>query len=143
MKEIWFDMDGTLANFYGVENWLAYLLKEDTTPYEVAKPLLNMNALARVLNRLERNGYTINIVSWGSKGANAEYLAEIETAKKRWVARHLASVHIEIFDVIPYGTPKQDGRSGILFDDEEPNRTAWGEGAYDVDRIMEVLKGLV
>ena len=29
---IYFDMDGTLANFYGVENWLDYLENEDTTP---------------------------------------------------------------------------------------------------------------
>lgn len=27
--KIWFDMDGTIADFYGVENWLDYLLDED------------------------------------------------------------------------------------------------------------------
>ena len=27
-----FDMDGTLANLYGVENWLEMLEAEDTTP---------------------------------------------------------------------------------------------------------------
>ena len=41
---IYFDMDGTLANFYGVENWLDYLENEDTTPYEIAKPLFNFSA---------------------------------------------------------------------------------------------------
>ena len=25
-----FDMDGTIADFYGVENWLDYLMEEDT-----------------------------------------------------------------------------------------------------------------
>ena len=29
---------------------------------------------------------------------------------------------------------------GILFDDEEPNRNMWGEGAYDVHNILGVLK---
>lgn len=42
MATIFFDMDGTLADFYGVENWLEYLNAEDTLPYEVAKPLHNM-----------------------------------------------------------------------------------------------------
>ena len=39
-KEIWFDMDGTIADLYGVENWLEMLIAEDPTPYAVAKPLL-------------------------------------------------------------------------------------------------------
>lgn len=81
-KEIWFDMDGSIADFYGVKNWLDYLIAEDTTPYEIAKPLLNMSTLARALNRLHRNGYSINIISWGSKTASVEYLDRIATAKK-------------------------------------------------------------
>ena len=27
------DMDGTIANLYGVENWLEYLINEDAFPY--------------------------------------------------------------------------------------------------------------
>lgn len=67
IKEINFDMDGTIANLYGVENWLDYLMAKDTTPYEVAKPLVNLSSLARILNRLQRNGYTIGIISWLAK----------------------------------------------------------------------------
>jgi hypothetical protein len=33
-------------------------------------------------------------------------------------------------------------QGGILFDDEEKNRLEWGEGAYDVQNIIEVLRGL-
>ena len=33
-----FDMDGTIADLYGVKNWLPYLEAEDTTPYAIAKP---------------------------------------------------------------------------------------------------------
>ena len=62
-KAINFDMDGTLCDFYGVENWLEYLVARDATPYAVAKPLLNLSALARRLNRLQREGYEINIIS--------------------------------------------------------------------------------
>ena len=55
-KAINFDMDGTLADFYGVENWLDYLINENPYPYEVAKPLVNMSILARRLNKLQREG---------------------------------------------------------------------------------------
>ena len=37
-----FDMDGTIADLYGVENWLDYLIAEDTTPYTEAEPLLRL-----------------------------------------------------------------------------------------------------
>lgn len=37
-KAIYFDMDGTIANFYSVPNWLDYLIASDPTPYEVARP---------------------------------------------------------------------------------------------------------
>ena len=47
-----FDMDGTIADLYGVENWLEMLIAEDTTPYAVATPLLRLSALARRLNAL-------------------------------------------------------------------------------------------
>ena len=54
-----FDMDGTIADLYGVDNWLEMLIAEDTTPYAEAEPLLRLCSLARVLNRLQRNGYEL------------------------------------------------------------------------------------
>ena len=57
MREIWFDMDGTIADLYGVENWLEMLRNEDATPYRNARPLVRLNVLARLLNRLQREGY--------------------------------------------------------------------------------------
>lgn len=142
MRTIWFDMDGTIANLYGYPNWLDRLMAEDATPYAKAEPLLRMATLARLLNRLQREGYKLGIVSWLSKGATARYENAITEAKIEWLRVHLRSVKFDYVDIIKYGTPKQIGRNGILFDDEERNRLAWGEGAYDVDNIIEVLKGL-
>ena len=51
-----FDMDGTIADLYGVENWLEYLIAENNFPYANAKPLLHLSTLARKLNTLQRNG---------------------------------------------------------------------------------------
>lgn len=141
-KKIWFDMDGTIADLYGVEGWLEMLRAEDATPYRTARPLVNLQALARVLNRLARNGYEINIISWTAKYGKPAYNEATAAAKREWLAKHLASVNFTNIDIVAYGTPKQNGRDGILFDDEEPNRNAWNGIAYDVDNIIEILRGL-
>ena len=144
-KAIYFVMDGTNANFYGVENWLDYLINNDPTPYRVAQPLVNMNSLARLLNRLQAEGWHIGIVSWLSKSGTAEYNEVVTATKVEWLNRHLHSVHWNEIKIVPYGTPKQEVANvagGILFDDETPNRNNWIGTAYDVQNIIEILKGL-
>ena len=141
-KAIYFDMDGTIANLYGVDNWLDYLIKYDSTPYEIAKPMLNMCVLARILNRLQRKGYIIGIISWLSKTSTPEYGEKVRQAKINWLKKHLKSVKFDSIQIVNYGTPKYTLGKGILFDDEIENRNAWGEGAYDVDNILGVLKTL-
>ena len=143
---IYFDMDGTIANLYGVENWLDYLVASDPYPYKAANPMVNMTRLARLLNRLQAEGYHIGIVSWLSKISNEAYDNEVTLAKAQWLDRHLPSVHWNEVKIVPYGTPKQtvvDVADGILFDDEAPNRANWIGTAYDVENIIEILKGLV
>ena len=144
-KAIYFDMDGTIANFFGVENWLDYLIASDPTPYRVAQPLVNMNSLARLLNRLQADGWHIGIVSWLSKTSTVEFDVATTQAKMAWLNRHLPSVHWDEYNFLAYGTPKHERvmfADGILFDDETPNRTNWTGTAYDVDNIIEILKGL-
>ena len=144
-NEIWFDMDGTIADLYGVEGWLDDLLNENTRPYEVAGTLINMQVLARLLNKLAKKGYKIGIISWTAKNGSAEYNKRIATAKREWLNKHLASVKFESVNIIKYGTPKSivaSTKNAILFDDEERNRTEWKGIAYGVDNIIEILKGL-
>ena len=140
-RTINFDMDGTIANLYGVDNWLDYLIKGDEYPYAAAKPLINMNVLARLLNKLQKKGYTINIISWLSKNSTKEYDEKVTKAKQKWLRKHLKSVHFDNIYIVPYGTPKHTLSSGILFDDEQKNRDTWGRGAYNVNNIIGVLKG--
>ncbi len=144
-KAIYFDMDGTIADLYGVENWLPMLRAFDATPYRSARPLLHLSTLARYLNKLQRNGYTIGIVSWLSKCSTDEYDAAVTAAKREWLARHLASVHFDEIVIVPYGIPKSSvikNADGILFDDEEKNREEWCGIAFDETDIIEILKGL-
>ena len=137
-----FDLDGTLLDFYGVENWLDYLLAEDATPYEVAKPLVRFATLARRLNTLQRNGYKIAVITWLSKNATAEYNELVTATKLAYLAKHLPSVNWDRITIVPYGTPKEnycDSPLDILFDDEEKNRIDWTGRAYDVKNILGIL----
>ena len=136
-------MDGTIADLYGVEGWLEDLRAERTRPYREARPLLNMSALARVLHRLQNNGWRISIISWTSKAGTEEYNELVRVAKLWWLNKHLPSVRWDNIEIVPYGTPKHELGRGILFDDNEEVRCEWGEGAHDVDAIIEVLKGLI
>lgn len=145
MKAIYFDMDGTIANLYAVENWLEDLQNKNTRPYEQAKVMLKMNVLARLLNRLQKEGYIIGVVSWLAKNSTQEYNERVTQAKVDWLHKHLPSVQWNELHIVEYGTPKQtvvQHNKGILFDDEEQNRTNWTGTAYDVDNIIEILKGL-
>lgn len=142
---IFFDMDGTIADLYGVENWLDYLIASDTLPYAIAKPLLKLNSLARILNRLQREGYRIGVISWLSKSGTEEYNNAVTETKKNWLKKHLASVHFDEINIVKYGTPKQmfaKTENDILFDDEEKNRNNWTGKAFDVNAIIEILKGM-
>ena len=79
---IWFDMDGTFVDLYGVENWLEMLVAHNEKPYEIAKPLFRMNTFARELNKLKKMGYEIGVISWLAKNSNNEYDNRVKTAKE-------------------------------------------------------------
>jgi len=145
MKAIYFDMDGTIANLYAVPNWLPKLRAYDPSPYMDAVPMVHLATLARVLNRLQREGYMLGVVSWLSKDPDPAYGELVSEAKREWLAKHLPSVKWDEIVIVPYGTPKSSVVSvngGTLFDDEAPNREAWDGVAYDVNNIIKTLCGL-
>ena len=108
IKEINFDMDGTIANLYGCDGWLDDILNERIDAYRDAKPMVNMNSLARVLNRLVHNGWTVKVISWTAKNGTNEYNKAVADTKRKWIKKHLGSVQFAEIVVIPYGTPKEN-----------------------------------
>ena len=140
-----FDLDGTIADLYGVENWLPMLIAHDETPYVIAPPLLRLCTLARMLNRLQTKGYEIGIISWLCKNGTEDYNNRVTKTKIKWLKQHLPSVVWDSIVIVPYGTPKENycfTENDILFDDELPNRQNWTGQAYDVQNIINVLKTL-
>ena len=147
MKQtIFFDMDGTIANLYKVENWLEMLRAYDETPYIEAKTMLNMSLLARLLNKVQSIGYKIEVISWLSKEPNKEYDEKVTKAKLTWLNKHLTSVKWDKINIVAYGTPKNNyihSNEDVLFDDEEKNRDEWQGIAYEPKDILRVLKELL
>ena len=146
MKETYitinFDLDGTIADLYGVENWLEYLTNENPKPYEIAKPLVRLATLARRLNALQRKGYNIAIITWLAKNATEEYNAAVANAKIKWLEKHMPTVKWNRITIVPYGIPKENYCNNpldVLFDDEENNRNNWTGRAYNVENILGIL----
>lgn len=145
MRTIWWDMDGTIANLYAVENWLPKLRAEDPSPYEEAAVMWNMSQLARLMNQVQRMGYKLGIISWTSKGGSTSYNEAVKQAKLEWLEKHLASVNWDNICVVSYGTPKSlvmQTEDDILFDDEEQNRQNWLGEAFEPEMMIKVLKHL-
>ena len=145
INAIYFDMDGTIANLYGVDTWLDDILARDTRPYDNAKTMVRMSNFARLLNILQAKGTVIGVVSWLAKDSTTDYDERVTNAKRKWLATHLPSVEWNEIHIVEYGTPKHtvvDVPTGILFDDEKPNRDSWLGMAFDKCQIMEVLREL-
>lgn len=145
-RTIWFDMDGTIANLYGVENWLPKLRSNDPSPYAEAEVMHNMSLLARLLNKLQFLGYQIGIISWLAKGSDSDYDKAVAQAKREWLNCHLKSVKFDTIHITAYGVPKElwmTASDDILFDDNESIRNEWDGEAYTPDEIIPILKSLV
>ena len=147
-KMLVFDMDGTIADLYGVENWLADLRAEKTRPYEVAKPLYDMVELVELLNELRKLGWLIAVTTWLAKGATKEYNKEVTKAKKEWLEKY--NFPYDEIHTIKYGRTKADctrkyGGYQILIDDNEKIRKGWhlGNTINATENIIPLLKALI
>lgn len=144
-KTIYFDMDGTLADFYGVDGWLDSLLAEDVRPYAEAKPLHNFSQLARLIHKVQAQGVRVGIISALSKNGSENYQADIMMTKLLWLKRHLPSVQFDEIHFCAYDAVKYDyatDKNALLFDDEVRHHEAWGGTADFPAHIVQVLKSL-
>lgn len=128
---ICFDMDGTIANLYSVENWLAKLQAEDVSPYVEAQPMWDMEKLNSILEKLIEEGWEIRVISWLSKNSTEDYKEKVRKAKLEWLEKYnfpCTSAHL-----VAYGTTKADcvrkiTNAAVLVDDNEKVRNGWHLG---------------
>ena len=129
MRKIYLDMDGTIADLYGVENWLEDLIAGNERPYREAERLVEEEELAELV----ADGYELAIVSWLAKNSNKEYDKKVRNAKREWLKANYPNIKFTEIHIVKYGTPKSRvvNERGILIDDEIPNRREWKGVAVD------------
>ena len=126
-----FDMDGTIANLYGVENWLTDLRTYNPRPYIVAEPMYDMEMLVMLLEVLKCQGWRIVVTSWLSMESTTEYDKAVRIAKREWLERY--NFPFDEIHLVKYGTTKANctrhlGGYQILVDDNEKVRQGWNLG---------------
>lgn len=134
-------MDGTIADLYSVDGWLDYLISEDPTPYQQARPMVDMNELTEICQMLQIMGYRIGVISWCSKESTQDYKAQVRKAKREWLQKHFP-ITLDELHIVKYGQNKRSvgGSIGdILFDDEKQNIENW-MGKRQKDRIAINVK---
>lgn len=147
-KTLVFDMDGTLADFYGVDGWLADLQNENPRPYILAKPMWDMEMLATMLEILKADGYKVVVTTWLAKDSSKEFDDLVRICKKDWLARY--NFPYDEIHLVKYGTTKANctrkiGGNQILFDDNDKIRNGWTLGETvnpTTQSILEYLQGL-
>lgn len=130
-KVLVFDMDGTIADLYGVENWLSDLRAHNPRPFRVAKPIYDMATLNTLVNILKENGWTIAVTSWLPMESNRAFDNKVRVEKMTWLKAYgfpYDEVHL-----VKYGTTKAKctrklGGYQVLIDDNEQIRKGWNLG---------------
>lgn len=155
IKEITFDLDGTLCNTYGVPHWLEMLRAYDPTPYQIAEPLVDMAELGCLLRSLQNCGIKVSVITWLSKESNKQYDDEVRKAKRAWLKEY--GFPFDTLRCVAYGTPKHKieaarlaaDEEALIFDDDARVRRDWNlGGAIDptttniLDVLKEILNGL-
>ena len=138
----YFDMDGTIADLYGIPDWLTHLQAGDSLPYRAAPPMVDVERLTKAIQSLKIKGYRFGVISWLSKNGSRSYNVKVRAAKVRWLNKYFPGLFDEIH-IVKYGTPKFKFKKqgcDFLFDDEEKNRIDWNGRAYTEKEIFSQLE---
>ena len=152
VKMICFDMDGTIADLYGVQGWLEMVENENPKPYEIARPMWDMVELATTLKMLQVKGYEVRVITWLAKDSTEDYKDKTRQAKLEWLENQ--GFPFDKFHGIAYGTTKANairkylelGEQAILIDDNAKIRQGWNVGETvdpTTENIIDILKALL
>ena len=144
-KVLVFDMDGTIADLYGVQGWLEKLRAYDASPYVEAKPIYDMDELNLILTTLKGLGWMIVVTSWLSKGSTPEYDKLVRVAKKDWLDKE--EFPYDEIHLVKYGTTKANctrklGGFQIIVDDNTAVRNGWTLGGT-IDAREDIISSLL
>lgn len=146
---VW-DMDGTIADLYSIENWEQKLRQSDPSPYATAHPIFDMARLNALLTDLRAVGIMQVVVSWLSMDSTKEYKDAVRQAKRDWLDKY--GFPYDAFHGVAYGSTKANAvrklaalGDVILVDDNPKVRRGWHLGPT-IDptegNLLEILEEL-
>jgi hydroxymethylpyrimidine pyrophosphatase-like HAD family hydrolase len=144
-KVLVFDMDGTIADLYGVEGWLTDLRTENTRPYTEAKPLYDMTILNSILDVFKMCGWRVVVTTWLAKDSTKEYENAVRKAKLEWLEKY--NFPYDEIHLVKYGTTKANctrriGGYQVLVDDNEQVRNGWNLGGT-INAQNDIIEALI
>ena len=129
--KVYFDLDGTLYNLYGKENWLENLENEVPGVFadnENFMPGLNLENMHNVIYDLMNLGVSFGVISWTPFAASPLYEEICRKEKLEWLAKNFPM--IKDIAIIPYGIEKQKAitkraQTMYLIDDNKEVCRTW------------------
>ena len=120
--KLYLDMDGTIADLYGQENWLPKLRNEDKQVFKECQPLITETQLLNDIKKIFKEDIEIVILSMTPKDASKEYCEQVKQQKNEWLDKFFPNLTKRIYR--PYGHNKnlKNSSNAILIDDSEPIR---------------------
>ena len=124
---IYLDMDGTIADLYGIENWLEGLRNEVEGLFLQCEPLITESEL---LVLFPNDIYELRICSMTPMNASKEYCVKVIEEKNIWLDKHFPSITHRVY--MKYGNNKnlRNSRNHILIDDNETIRNTFKGKAF-------------
>lgn len=119
---VYLDMDGTIANLYGIENWLDGLRQEKNGLFLNCDILVSQEKLFSIF---PQEIFDIRILSMTPKDATKEYCETVKQEKNLWLDKHFPALKKRIY--LKYGHNKnlKNSKNAILVDDNEMIRNTW------------------
>ena len=125
---VYLDMDGTIANLYGIVNWLEKLENEIAGLFLECEPFLTEQELQKYFPNDE---YELRICSMTPLNATEEYCQVVINEKNQWLDKYFPSITHRVY--MAYGTNKnlKNSVNHILIDDNETIRQSFKGLAFE------------
>ena len=119
---VYLDMDGTIADLYGMKNWLEKLENEVEGLFLGCKPLVSEDELEYIF---PSDIYELRVCSMTPKDATDEYCQVVIKEKNQWLDKYFPSITHRVY--MAYGNNKnlRNSKNHILVDDNETIRNTF------------------
>ena len=124
---VYLDMDGTIADLYGMKNWLEKLENEAKGLFLGCEPLVSEEELEYIF---PSEMYELRICSMTPKDASDEYCQVVIEEKNQWLDKYFPNITRRVY--MKYGNNKnlRNSRNHILVDDNETIRNTFKGKAF-------------